>query len=153
MTLQSVVQLVGLVSVAFSIWLSLKNYRRQKTVEMVMKYAERYEKIMDAFPREAFRFRFNLETELPPRSDNLTLAVLKYLNLCWEEYYLYKRGYLAKDVWRIWEEELMRMLQSQLFRREWEVLKDEFKSDPAFMHFVDEIQNETLAENYADFSD
>lgn len=144
MTLQSIAQLVGLASVAFSIWLSLKNYRRQKTVEMVMKYAERYEKIMDAFPPEAFRLRFNLEAELPPRSDKLTLAVLKYLNLCSEEYYLHKRGYLAKDVWRIWEEELMRTLRSQLFRREWEVLKDEFNSDPAFTRFVDEIQRGIL---------
>lgn len=146
MTLQSVAQIAGLASVAFGIWLSLKNYRRQKTVEMIMKYAERYEKIMDAFPSEAFRLRFNQDAGLPERGDKLTLAVLKYLNLCSEEYYLYKRGYLAKDVWRIWEEELMRTLKSPLFRREWEMLKGEFKSDPAFTRFVEEIQNETLAE-------
>ncbi len=146
MTLHLVAQLVGLASVAFSIWLSLKNYRRQKTVEMVMKFSERYEKIMDAFPPDAFRLRFDLENELPPSSDKLTLAVLKYLNLCSEEYFLHKRGYLAKDVWRIWEEELKRTLRSRVIRREWEVLKDEFKSDPAFTRFVAEVQSETLAE-------
>lgn len=135
-----IVQIIGVISVIvgvgsfiFSIW----NSRRQMNAQMVMKYAERYEKIMDSFPREAFHLRFDLDSELPPPSQELTTCVLKYLNLCSEEFYLQKKGYIAKDVWSIWEDELNRTLRSGLFRREWEKLRGEFVSYPEFRDFVE----------------
>ncbi|MGE0126530.1 MAG: hypothetical protein AB7U82_00385 [Blastocatellales bacterium] len=135
-----IVQIAGAISiilgVASFIW-SVRNNRRQMNAQMVMKYAERYEKIMDSFPREAFRLRFDLESELPPPSHELTTCVLKYLNLCSEEFYLRKKGYIAQDVWSIWENELHRTLRSNLFRREWEGLRDEFVSYPEFRDFVE----------------
>lgn len=135
-----IVQIAGAVSVILGvvsfIW-SIRNNRRQMNAQMVMKYAERYEKIMDSFPREAFHLRFDLDSELPPPSVELTICVLKYLNLCSEEFYLRKKGYIAQDVWSIWESELHRTLRSKLFRREWESLRDEFVSYPDFRGFVE----------------
>jgi hypothetical protein len=92
---------------------------------------------MDSFPHETFRLRFDLDGELPPPSPELTICVLKYLNLCSEEFYLRKKGYIAKDVWSIWEDELIRTLRSRLFRREWESLRDEFVSFPDISGFVE----------------
>src|SRR4051794_10504663 len=112
------------------LWLAWRNFKKQMNANTIMKYAERYEKIMDSLPKQARHIRFDLDDELPPRDEETTLAALKYLNLCSEEYYLHKQGYLAKDVWRIWEDELKRTLRSRVFKREWEVLKDEFRSDP-----------------------
>ncbi|HEV2665479.1 MAG TPA: hypothetical protein VG324_11240, partial [Blastocatellia bacterium] len=113
--------------------------------QMVIKYAERYEKIMDSFPQEAFRLRFDLDSELPTPSQELTTCVLKYLNLCSEEFYLRKKSYIAKDVWSIWEAELNRTLRSGLFRREWESLRDEFVSYPDFRDFVEKTMKKGSA--------
>lgn len=135
-----IVQFAGAISIIIgvaSFIFSIMNSRRQMNAQMFMKYAERYEKIMDSFPQEAFRLRFDLDGELPLPSQELTTCVLKYLNLCSEEFYLRKRGYIAKDVWSIWEEELNRTLRSRLFRREWESLRDEFVSYPEFRDFVE----------------
>jgi hypothetical protein len=132
-----IVQIVGIIlGVTSFIW-SIRNNRRQMNAQMIMKYAERYEKIMDSFPREAFCLRFDPDGELPPPSPGLTICVLKYLNLCSEEFYLRKKGYIARDVWSIWEDELNRTLRSTLFRREWEGLRDEFVSYPEFRDFVE----------------
>jgi len=135
-----IVQIAGAISIIVgvaSFILSIRNAQRQMNAQIVMKYAERYEKIMDSFPREAFRLRFDLDSELPPPSQELTACVLKYLNLCSEEFYLRKKGYIAKDVWSIWEGELNRTLRSGVFRREWEGLRDEFVSYPEFCDFVE----------------
>lgn len=142
-----IVQIAGAISIilgVFSFILSIRNTQRQMNAQMVMKYAERYEKIMDSFPQEAFRLRFDLDSELPP-SQELTICVLKYLNLCSEEFYLRKNGYIAKDVWSIWEDELIRTLRSRLFRREWESLRDEFVSYPEFSDFVEKTMKKESA--------
>lgn len=49
---------------------------------------------MEALPGEAYQARFDLDQTLPPESEDLTGAVLRYLNLTSEEFYLWKRGYL-----------------------------------------------------------
>jgi hypothetical protein len=66
--------------------------------------------------------------------------VLRYLNLSSEEYYLFKRGYLRADVWRIWEGEMVRTLRSPLLRREWTKLASEFVSYPEFSTYVEQVQ-------------
>jgi len=79
---------------------------------------------------------------LPPQSPQLTLCVLKYLNLCSEEHYLRKHGYLAESVWRIWEGDLKRIIGSPLWQREWLSLRTEFVSHPDFLEYVQRIQTE-----------
>ena len=110
-------------------------------MQILMKYTERYEKILDEFPEDAWVARFNSKT-LPPSSAKLTLCILKYLNLCSEEYYFHDDGYLADDVWRIWESDLRKMIASPLVRREWLLLRQEFESDPKFLKYVESIQEQ-----------
>jgi hypothetical protein len=113
-TLQLAIQIATLVSVILG-FLGLINtvnsYRRQMNVQILMKYTERYERILDQFPREALAARFDTKA-LPPESPQLTMCVLKYLNLCSEEYYLTRHGYLSESLWRIWEGDLKRIIGS-----------------------------------------
>lgn len=132
-TLFSVV--IGIVGV----WLGVRIYRRQMNAQIFMAYAERYERIMESFPD--FHLRFDVDNP-PPESDQLTLCVLKYLNLSSEEFYMRESKYIAGEVWRIWEHELKRMLQSKLIQREWPKLRKEFESYPEFLKFVEEAQEE-----------
>jgi hypothetical protein len=57
-----------------------------------------------------------------------------------EEFYLWKKKYVADEVWKIWEDELIRILQSPLLRREWQELESEFQSYPEFLEFVTAAQ-------------
>jgi hypothetical protein len=107
---------------------------------MFMKYTERYEQIMASYPEEALASRLHLEGEPPPCSVRLTLAALKYLNLCSEEFYLWRKGYIEDKVWQIWQTELQRTLRSPLYRREWLALKKEFEAYPEFLQYVERIQ-------------
>ena len=113
--------------------------RRQTNMQILMKYSERYDKILDEFPENAWIARFD-SNRLPPSSEKLTLCILKYLNLCSEELYLHEDGYLADDIWRIWESDLRKMIASPLVRREWLLLRPEFESDQRFLKYVESVQ-------------
>jgi hypothetical protein len=87
--------------------------------------------------------RFDSPAEaLPPSSDQLKVCLLKYLNLCSEEYYLWRHGYLSKAVWAVWEGDLKRMIASPLMQRAWDDLQAEYVSHPDFMKYVERIQAE-----------
>jgi hypothetical protein len=81
----------------------------------------------------------------PGANDELSLSALKYLNLCSEEFYLQKKGYLAQDIWNIWETEIKRTLGTPLFVGEWTKLKCEFKSYPEFQSFGEQAQSVSKA--------
>jgi hypothetical protein len=149
MTLQLALQTATLVTVIvgfLGLISTINNYRRQGTMQVLMKYTERYERILDQFPQDALEARFDAKV-LPPQSPQLTLCVLKYLNLCSEEYYLRKHGYLAESVWHIWEGDLKRIIASPLWQREWLSLRTEFASHPDFLEYVQRIQAECKPPN------
>jgi hypothetical protein len=152
--LQTAIQLATLVSVIVgfaSLLITINNYRRQMTVQILMKYTERYEHIMSQFPPDAFITRFN-SSKLPGQDPALTVCILRYLNLCAEEYYLTKNGYLANDLWHIWEGDLKRMLRSSLLRREWPTLRHEFESHIEFLEYVEQVHADNGAEKASSLS-
>jgi hypothetical protein len=128
---------------------TINNYRRAMNVQILMKYTERYERILDQFPQDALVARFDAQTiNLPPQTQQLSLAVLKYMNLCSEEYYLMRHGYLAESVWRIWEADLKRIIGSPLLQREWPSLHTEFQAHQDFLKYVEGVQAEyTIAKS------
>jgi hypothetical protein len=69
-------RLVGLIN-------TINSYRRQMNVQILMKYTERYGRILYQFPLETLAARFDTKSS-PPESPELTMSVLKYLNLCSE---------------------------------------------------------------------
>ncbi len=143
-SLSVVIQIATLISLVggfLGVIYTINNYRRQMNAQILMQYTERYERILDRFPPEALEARFDAKA-LPPESPQLRLCVLKYLNLCAEEYYLRKHGYLAESVWRIWEGDLNRIVGSPLLQREWPSLRTEFVSHQDFLEFVERIQDE-----------
>src|SRR5438105_8667813 len=120
-------------------------YWRQCNAQIFLEYTKRYDEVMNKFPADARRTRLDLFAEPPPESEELTLAVLRYLNLSSEEYYLCARGYLSKHVWQIWEAELKRTLCSPLVMREWKKLRTEFLTYAEFLEYVEETQSESIA--------
>jgi hypothetical protein len=131
--------LFSVVITVMGVCVGIRIYRRQMNAQIFMAYAERYERIMESFPD--FHLRFDVDNP-PPESDQLKLCVLKYLNLSSEEFYMWKSKYLADEVWRIWEHELRRTLQSKLIQREWPKLRNEFESYPQFLGYVEDAQRE-----------
>lgn len=136
----SLITVLASLATVVGVIVAVQIYRRQMNAQVFLAYTQRYEDIMSSFPHEARAARLNINEALPPASAELSLCVLRYLNLCSEEYYLYRSGHLNRRLWAIWEDELKRTLRSPLFRREWVHLRPEFESYPEFLRFVEEAQ-------------
>ncbi len=113
--------------------------RRTLTGLVFMKYTERYEQVMAAFPPGVSATRIDSSGQIPELTEELKLSLLRYFNLCSEEFSLWKKKYLENDIWKMWEAELQRTLSTPLYRRAWQVLRKEFESYPDFCKYVDAI--------------
>lgn len=148
MYLATAVQLADIVAplaAVGSILFAVRAYRRQMNAQLFVAFTERYEEIMSAFLPEVRTVRAGAPMVLPAQSQALTLAVLRYLNLCAEEFYLYRTGHLSRKLWGIWEDEMRRSVASEVIKREWVALKDEFQSFPEFAAYVDGAQSASNA--------
>lgn len=135
-------QIATVASVLVAVWAilsSAKDSHKQSQLNTFITYAQRYEQIMNEFPEYKSRFDLNI---LPPDTEQVRLAALKYFNLTSEEFYLCKKKYIDSTVWEIWEAEIIRTLKSPLMIREWGKLKEEFKSYPEFSRFIERVQSE-----------
>ncbi|MEO7840411.1 MAG: hypothetical protein ABIU06_13775 [Anaerolineales bacterium] len=130
-----------LVGVAALFW-GVKSYRDQMNAQLFLEFTKRFEEVMQSFPKNVWSSRLNIDGKPPPKSKAVSLSVLRYLNLCSEEYYLRQKNWLYKETWEIWERELIRTLQTPLFRREWKTLSTEFESYPKFKEYVNKTQKE-----------
>lgn len=116
---------------------SAYRFKRQINVQVFIEYTKRFDQVLYSFPAGAWCARTSHEAELPDESPALSVACLRYLNLCAEELYLRRRRYLKDRVWRIWEAELARTLGSRLFVREWKSLRGQFDTYPEFQDWVE----------------
>jgi len=128
-----------LIAIVTFIW-GVRSYQNQMNAQLFLEFTKRFEEVMQSFPKNAWPNRLDIKGTPPPKSKALSLSVLRYLNLCSEEFYLCKKGWLRQDIWQIWENELVRTLQTPLFIREWKELCREFESYPKFKEYVDTKQ-------------
>jgi hypothetical protein len=133
---------LGLVGTAVSILVAARVYRRQMNAQLFLEYTKRYEELANRWPQAMQAARVADAEDLPPPSEELRLGALRYLALCSEEYYLWKRRYVSADFWNIWQVEIERCLRSPLYRREWPGLAEEFLSHEEFAQFVRRVQAE-----------
>lgn len=144
MNLEIAVQIATIITLlltAATLLLGFWSFCKQLNCQVFLAYNERYEKIIESFPSGTLESRLRLGETLPERSEELSACLLRYLNLCSEEFFLYQKGFLSKKVWNVWEPEIERMLRSPVMRREWQRIRVEFKSYPEFFNFVERVQS------------
>jgi hypothetical protein len=131
---------------ALGILRTISNNERQTNSQIFLDCVKRYEKVLESFPAKVWLERFEPSEEALLETDQTSMAVLRYLNLCSEEFYLKKQGYFSEyGIGDIWEAVLRDNLSTPLFVREWKKLKVEFKSDQEFTNYIDKIHKNAVA--------
>lgn len=142
MTLELAISVCTLLIVVIAFLWGIYVYSRQMNAELFLEFTERYMTVMTSFSQACGEDCPIDIFETPPAANGrLTAATIRYLNLCSEEYYLYKRGFLSKHIWSIWEAEIKKTLRSELIRREWPVIRSAYLSFDEFQNFVDNELN------------
>jgi len=66
-------------------------------------------------------------------------AVITSYYLIFEFYTLRRRGYVANEIWSIWETDIARLLSSPAFQQEWPLVRRNFESHRHFSRWVIDI--------------
>lgn len=138
--------IIGIVTFVITFRWAVFTYKNQMNSQLFMEFTKRYNEIMESYPAYARSSRLDSQGPPPKESEELSLSVLRYLNLCGEEYYMYTKELLDERLWRIWRDELNLSLQSPLVVREWKKLKREFDTYKEFQVYVDKQQRQTAPE-------
>jgi hypothetical protein len=155
---QVAVNLTGVVILGFTIWnirFATSSFRKQMNAQVYLAYTDRYERLMADCPID-FRttlLELPLDEVDPKDRDRIKLCLLRYLNLCSEEFHLMRTGYLAPEVWGLWRRELEWTLRRPLYRSGWPGLRHEFESYPEFLAYVEEVQDRRPSSPQARASD
>ena len=139
MELSDILSIVSGITTALSLVIGVYIYKKQASLQTIIEYTKRYEEIVNSYP--LIRLNTN-STNLPPESTELSTAALRYLNLCCEEFYLHKEGYLSNKIWNLWKNELERTIGTPLYKREWPKLEVEFERYLEFRKYVESIQKQ-----------
>jgi len=78
-------------------------------------------------------------TELPERTEDLTISTLRFCTLVSLTHLLYSEGRIPKRMWELMLRSAERRFRSPLFMREWEHLRTEFEAFPEFVALVSSV--------------
>jgi hypothetical protein len=105
-------------------------------------YNERFEKLREGCP-DAFRpetLAKEFSEVAAAEGSCVREWLVRYLNVCSEEYYLWQAGHLTSEVWSIWRAESERMLRTTLYKSAWPELRAEYHSHPEFIEYVERVR-------------
>ena len=112
--------------------------RRHMSGRLYLELGKRYDEIwQDGYDDQGFPIRLDLSRTYDPMPYRVKITLMRYLNLCCEEYVLYRRGLLHKRVWRLCHREIQRTLRTNLLRQGWTELRSAFLAYPDFVQDVD----------------
>jgi len=77
--------------------------------------------------------------ELPERTDDLVISMLRFCTLVSLTYLLFLEHRIPKRMWELMLRSAERRFRSPLFMREWEYLRSEFDAFPEFVNLVTSV--------------
>ena len=141
-TLESTVQyatlgtlIIGFISLV--VWARI--YRKQVNAQIVIELSARYASMFQSLPEKLWVARLNSDQPLPEQRAEFAVAALQYAAIVVFTYHLRERGYLARDVWAIFQAEHQQTVASPWFVREWNVVKREFGMYPNFIRYMERL--------------
>ncbi len=131
--LAQVVGFVGITLGLYLIWRALQTH-------VAMDFYRRFADVVVRMPTELRLAGYNGQRfmSLPEEKKTaVALSSIEYLNLCSEEFALYRSGRLASDAWNVTSTEIERNFTSPLWRDVWTHIRREYESTKEFADYID----------------
>jgi hypothetical protein len=111
------------------------NHREQVKTQIFLAMSAQYDELLKNSSAE-FWLSVPPGTELPERTDELMISMLRFCTLVSLTYLLFCEHRIPKRLWELMMRSAERRFRSPLFVREWEHLRTEFESFPEFVSLV-----------------
>jgi hypothetical protein len=116
------------------------NHRVQVKTQIFLAMSAQYSELLKN-SSAGFWLSVPLGTELPERTDDLTISMLRFCTLVSLTYLLFCEHRIPRRMWELMLHSAERRFCSPLFMREWEHLRIEFESFPEFVALVTSVHH------------
>jgi hypothetical protein len=131
--------LLSLLMGGLGVVVAVLNHREQVKTQIFLAMSAQYDELLKN-SSAAFWLSVPVGTELPERTDDLTISMLRFCTLVSLTYLLFCERRIPKRMWELMLRSAERRFRSPLFVREWEHLRTEFESFPEFVALVASVQ-------------
>ncbi len=127
--------LLSLLMGGLGVVVAVLNHRVQVKTQIFLAMSARYDELLKN-SSAAFWLSVPLGSELPERTDELIISMLRFCTLVSLTHLLFREGRIPKRMWGLMLRSAERRFRSPLFMREWEHLRNEFEAFPEFVTLV-----------------
>lgn len=142
MHIENIVRYATLLSLAMGgigLAVAVLNRREQVKTQIFLALSARYD---DLLKSSAVGLWLSVPpgAELPERTDDLTISILRFCTLVSITYLLFLERRIPTRMWELMLRNAERRFRSPLFVREWKHLRTEFEGFPEFLRLVTSVQ-------------
>ncbi len=129
----AVVAIAGLI-------LQSRSTRKQVKLQNFIEYTKRYQEIVLNFPENINRQDFQIDSVEPQELKDKTMRYMRaYVDLCFEEYTLHKKGFIDEDLWSIWNGGMETAFSKPAFQQAWAVIQQDTEYGNEFYEFANDL--------------
>ncbi len=134
MSIETAAMLVAMLGLIWQIYQGNK----QSKLHFFTIFTQRYQDIIINLPVniESDSFDFDNYNDDDER-EHLLRWFRAYYDLCSEEFHLYKKGYVDKKLWKLWDEGIQNSLNKPAFIKSWELIQANNYYDREFCSYVE----------------
>lgn len=136
--------LVSLLMGGLGLVVAVLIHREQVKTQIFLALSAQYDELLK---NSSARFWLSASpgTELPERSDEIMISMMRFCTLVSLTYLLFREHRIPKRMWELMLRSAERRFRSPLFMREWKHLRGEFEPFPEFVTLVTSVHR-TLTE-------
>src|SRR5580692_11159543 len=130
--------LLSLLMGGLGVVVAVLNHRVQVKTQIFLAMSAQYDELLKN-SSAAFWLSVPVGTDLPERTDDLSISMLRFCTLVSLTYLLFCEGRIPQRMWELMLRSAERRFRSPLFMREWEHLRPEFEAFPEFTTLVTSV--------------
>ena len=143
MHIRHIIQYATLLSIVMGglgVVVAVSNHRVQVKTQIFLAMSAQYSELLKN-SSAGFWLSVPPGMELPERTDDLTISMLRFCTLVSLTYLLFCERRIPRRMWELMLHSAERRFRSPLFMREWEHLRIEFESFPEFVALVTSVHH------------
>ncbi|MCV6589088.1 MAG: hypothetical protein OIF57_08675 [Marinobacterium sp.] len=110
--MEFLLQFSAVLAAVGGIWISWFTYLNGKRMEVFQMYVDKFDRVITSEDISWWSHLIDTGNLPEDASDYHEAKMLQYLNLVWEEYYLYKQGMISSKLWNIWEPGIVEVIKT-----------------------------------------
>ncbi len=128
---------IGIYGAILGVWATCWTYISNKRLDVFQLYVDKFNEIITPDDIEWWRLAMKNDPVPKEQCHQCEIKMLRYLNLVWEEHFLYSERMISERLWKLWKPNIIFVLNTDLCKKVFVQHEDEFGA--SFCRWVREV--------------